>query len=422
MVSETETNILPRILFISHDAGRLGAQISLSLLLKEFSLNTSWQYRIIIRENPGPLMRVFAEFGPTDLFFRFSRGKVDSFLTNKARRSLNLLNYIYSAYSQICKFKRSFQQKRWEASLREDIAAWKPDLIYSNTAMNGDVIRSLAIDAPIVVHVRELDWFLSALDSKRLDAFKTNPALYFTASKAVKDNLENKYEILPSKIEVAHAAVSPEIILQKSKEISVDSLRRRLGISDEAIVIGAVGRVDRRKGSDLFSEIGIKVLNSMTPGKEVVFMWVGNGPDREEVANNFKRANLGEFLFLVGDQENPYPYINCLDILLMCSRDDPFPRVNLEAGVLEKPIVAFGCSGGSKEFIEEDCGFVISKIDIELAATKLMELIDKPDLRQFFGSKARQKVYARFDIKIIARKIITRLNKNFSLEPIMQNN
>ena len=39
------------------------------------------------------------------------------------------------------------------------------------------------------------------------------------------------------------------------------------------------------------------------------------------------------------------------DLQLTPSLDDPFPRVNLEAACLGKPVVAFKPSGGSAEFV-----------------------------------------------------------------------
>ena len=39
--------------------------------------------------------------------------------------------------------------------------------------------------------------------------------------------------------------------------------------------------------------------------------------------------------------------------------EDPYTLVCLEAAALEKPYVCFEGAGGSPEFVEEDCGFVV---------------------------------------------------------------
>ena len=81
----------------------------------------------------------------------------------------------------------------------------------------------------------------------------------------------------------------------------------------------------------------------------------------------------------------------------MASREDPFPLVNLELGFLKKPIICFGGSGGSREFVEDDCGYVIDGFDICQVVERIKELAGSQELRKRLGEKANEKVRERYD-------------------------
>ena len=89
--------------------------------------------------------------------------------------------------------------------------------------------------------------------------------------------------------------------------------------------------------------------------------------------------------------------------------------MNLEAGLLGAPTVAFTDSGGSSEYIEQDCGFLINNWDTSLASQSLIKLIQTPSLIQKLGSCANKKVLSKYDVSIVVPNIIQNIAKNLSL-------
>jgi glycosyltransferase involved in cell wall biosynthesis len=256
-----------------------------------------------------------------------------------------------------------------------------------------------------------LEWFLKTLDPVRRQALRKDPALYFAVSEAVKKNLSVNYRINTDKIKIVPVGINHQLVMDNARKISTHHLRKILGLGPDTIVVGSVGRIDRRKGSDLYVDVVDIVLKKLSPDAKIAFMWVGDGPERKNITQILQEKGYGDKLRMIGMQENPYPYFNCMDILFTPSRDDPFPRVNLEAGLLGKPIVAFSNSGGSVEFIEDDCGFALPNFDTDSAAQCLIRLFLNPALRKSFGHKASEKVKKLYNIQMIAqnaRKIIAR--------------
>lgn len=388
----------PKVLYISHDATLTGAPISFIGLLGWLKQNRSWETRILLREREGPLLESFSRLGQVDFYFH----------------GPPVIGGRLAFLRHVCYCWRSLMHVRHRRRVRAELTAWQPDLIYANTAMNGDVIVALGMPhVPVVVHVRELEWYLGRLDPARLQAFEQVPSLYFAVSDAVKENLIRRHGISPSKIEIAPDAIVSEDVLQRAGEVPVTRIRERLRISPEDIVVGNVGVIDLRKGSDLFVDIAAEVLRRLNGQLAVRFIWIGEGPYQENIKERIRVAGLEERVWFVGPQRNPYPYINCFDVTLMCSREDPFPRVNLEAGALGKPIVAFGFSGGSREFIEDDCGFVVPELNIREMAERVIQLVKDAELRAQMGHNAHRKTLMRYDVSVVASDVARILEAKF---------
>jgi glycosyltransferase involved in cell wall biosynthesis len=82
----------------------------------------------------------------------------------------------------------------------------------------------------------------------------------------------------------------------------------------------------------------------------------------------------------------PADYMAAADVFVLTSREDPYPLVCLEAAALEKPIVCFEGGGGTPEFVEADCGFVVPYLDIIGMADRVISLLDSPDCRDNLGA------------------------------------
>ena len=88
------------------------------------------------------------------------------------------------------------------------------------------------------------------------------------------------------------------------------------------------------------------------------------------------------------------------------SREDSYPLVCLEAASLAKPILCFDRAGGEREFVEEDCGFVVPYLQVEMMAERTLELLGSAELRQRMGERAKAKVRERHDVSVSAPRIL----------------
>ncbi|MDG4549491.1 MAG: glycosyltransferase [Candidatus Contendobacter sp.] len=377
------------VVFIGHDAGRTGAPIVLLNLLRWIKKNTSLNFKIVLRGG-GELSREFMALGPTLI-------------------------------------RSEFGPDIWIDELRNFIHDSKVKLIYSNTAVNGDVIDDLksVIDAPdmvVISTIHELEHSIQRFAPGRLfELVKKHTTLFIAVSNAVKANLETNHAIPSQKIKIIHSFVPVAEITEKLSKVNSASIRQQLDIDTDAFVVGGCGTTDWRKGIDLFIQIAKTLLKMLAPEdrRRIRFIWVGGDLDSHDTLQLSHEINGSELLrkcvIFTGVKEQVVPYFSQFDVFLLSSREDPFPLVCLEAGALEKPVICFEKAGGAPDLVEDDGGFVVPYLDVDGAARALYRLFHEPDLTKNMGKRISEKVRGQYDVEVSARQIFSVIKDHVSL-------
>ena len=91
--------------------------------------------------------------------------------------------------------------------------------------------------------------------------------------------------------------------------------------------------------------------------KEIRFEWLGVHKDSIgflQFEEEIKKLNLQNHVKAIPFENNSNDFMENVSLFLMTSREDPFPLVNLEAGLNESPILCFSGTGGSEEYALKD--------------------------------------------------------------------
>lgn len=87
---------------------------------------------------------------------------------------------------------------------------------------------------------------------------------------------------------------------------------------------------------------------------------VGDGPDTEKYKKMVLKYELEENIIFCGRKDNPYPYFNIADCIILSSEYEGYPVVFVEALTLNKPIITTNVSD-AKIDIENKYGIVAEK-------------------------------------------------------------
>jgi glycosyltransferase involved in cell wall biosynthesis len=169
------------------------------------------------------------------------------------------------------------------------------------------------------------------------------------------------------------------------------------GISDEDILIGAVGSLIKRKRiTDLIGAIAMVVNRSEHPVKCMV---IGKGPEKENLLVKVKERNLDNRIIFTDFQSDAISYINALDIFVMPSEKEGLPRVILEAMLMGKPVIASDITGPSELVIDGETGFLVPVGKPDEIADAIFKLIENPEMRKGMGERAMERAVRNFPIE-----------------------
>jgi glycosyltransferase involved in cell wall biosynthesis len=388
-------NSIKTILFVSHDASRTGAPVLLLRFLNWLKEHSRVSFELVLLKG-GELQCDFEKLCPVILF---DRDKLSG--REPKTRALSWLR-------PISKSLAAYVHERAKDKRRP------LGLVYWNTIVNGVLLKTLSqCGVPILCHVHELEQIIHSFGMENFLNIKECAECYIAASEAVKDNLVHRHGLPPNFIEVVYGFPSDRNLNSKCCAVTGSRVRRALGISEDAFVVIGAGMIEAHKGPDLFVQLANYVTNS-SASQDVNFVWIGEPHNEALYANilgDIEKTGMQSKVRFLGKVDNPLDYFAAADVFALTSREEAFGLACIEAASTGCPIVCFDRSGGAKEFVGEDAGFIIPYLHVGKMAEKITALISDPKLREQLGSVAADKVRRRFDISMSAPKLLRIIQK-----------
>lgn len=288
-------------------------------------------------------------------------------------------------------------------SLKKICSEKKIDLIYSNTT--GVIVGTFVARACHVKHI----WHLHEIIEKPFVLYRSLSSLLNQRQNHViaVSNAVKKYwskHIDPQRITVLYNGVDHWLFNNKET-----NFRKELSITNDAVVIGMMGRVHFWKGQDYFLRIA-SILHNEFP--ETIFVSVGDAfPGYEYLYDKLnaiiREEQLQDVVKQVPFREDIINVYNSFDIFILPSLlPDPAPAVVTEAMAAAIPTVITE-QGGAMEMIEPGIsGIVIPINDPAKAAERIAPLIRDKKTRTEMGQNAHQRILAHFSRDIFNKKII----------------
>ncbi len=361
---------MKKILFISHDANRAGAQILLLRFLKQLKTVPEYQFKVLLRHG-GSLLRDFEKVAPVYHWYHRETGN-----RQKVARLLN---------------RKSFQEQ-----ILKEIKNEGYDLIVSNTITNGELLHQLRplVKCPIVTYAHEMPMGIAMYtDPSSFNQTLRYSDSYWACSEAQRLIYIERFGIDPGKISVLPSLLPDGAWqLQPSAE-AVAQIRKLLDLPEGAPLVGAVGTFDWRKGIDIFVQLALQVKNAAL-NKPVSFYWFGANETIDLVRLQYEVKKMGlqnKVHFIPASNQVPY-FFKAIDLFVLTSREDPYPLVVLEAADAAVPIICFEDAGGAPEFVAQDAGSTVPYLDMVAAASAIKSYILNPQLLAMQGSAAQKKV------------------------------
>jgi glycosyltransferase involved in cell wall biosynthesis len=182
------------------------------------------------------------------------------------------------------------------------------------------------------------------------------------------------------------------------------AVRAELGVREDELVVGTVGRLVGEKGyRELFR--AARIVRSRSPN--VRFVAVGDAdPAKDDAISQRELEAAAEDVVVTGWREDMPEMLSAMDVFVLATWREGVPRSAIEAAAMGKPLVLTdipGCRQVARDGIEA-CHVPVR--DPERLATAISRLVEDAPLRTRMGSAARERAVRDFDERRIVETIL----------------
>jgi len=180
------------------------------------------------------------------------------------------------------------------------------------------------------------------------------------------------------------------------------AVRAALGVTDDQIVIGTIGRLVREKGyPELFEAVA-----RLDPDRFVLACVGGDDPEKADALDRglVDAARAGGVRFL-GHRDDVERLLTGFDVFVLASHREGYPRAAMEAASMGLPIVATDIRG-CREIVDPGVNGVLVPVEDASALARALEALDDSDRRSEYGRASRARACERFDERAVVQRVL----------------
>ncbi|MCO8122495.1 glycosyltransferase [Stieleria sp. TO1_6] len=168
-----------------------------------------------------------------------------------------------------------------------------------------------------------------------------------------------------------------------------NQIRKNLGIDNNTLLIGAIGRLHPVKGFDILVTAFSK-LSVSHPDVHLVI--VGDGQQRPDLENRINLDGVSDRIHLVGHHDRVEGWLKSFDLFVNSSRSEGMSQSMVEAMSVGLPIVATDVGDASRMIVHrpEACGITCPPENDQLLAEAMARLLDDFALRTEYSANGRR--------------------------------
>ena len=213
---------------------------------------------------------------------------------------------------------------------------------------------------------------------------------------AVSDDIRNKVirerNLAEEKVVTIHYGVdlkkfAPEDQILKKTDI---------GVSEGQTVLGTVARFDHPKGHKHLIAAAPEIVKQFP---NVRFVFVGDGPLRQDVEQQIHRLGLDQYFVLLGFRRDVKQLLGVFDLFILPSESEGLPNAVLEAMACSNPVVASAVNGVVEVVVDGKTGYLIPPGDPQSISAAVIKKLHSPENMKQMGIKGRERVAAAFSVE-----------------------
>lgn len=124
-----------------------------------------------------------------------------------------------------------------------------------------------------------------------------------------------------------------------------DAFRSELGVEEDEVLVGIVGRLTEIKNHELFLRVVSRFIELDGTKAKVRFVIIGEGSLRASLEEQARALGLTEQVTFAGNRDDPENFYPALDIVALTSRNEGTPLTLIEAMANGRAVIATAVGG-----------------------------------------------------------------------------
>jgi len=273
---------------------------------------------------------------------------------------------------------------------------WQSDIVYTNTTVIYEgAIAAFILNKPHIWHVRELKdiHFKYDFGNSLFKFFFSKAKAQIFVSEALAEAL-TAY-LIPEHTHIVYNGIAPKPITKGQKERNV-------------YTFCMVGTIQSRKNQAEAIE-AIAILKDKYP--KTCLLIAGNGESTyvRSLKKLVEDLEVKDSVHFIGTVEEPFNQVYALsDAYLMCSTNETFGRVTVEAMFSKLPVIGYKSEiTGTKEIIEDKVTGLLYEGGAEKLSASMMQFLDNPEWAKELGQRGFIRASQKFGIATYSANIIS---------------
>jgi len=218
-------------------------------------------------------------------------------------------------------------------------------------------------------------------------------------SKGVQDYLHKRSGIRLNKFQLLYNFVDPEQLIPQKKRLDV---RRELGLNENDIILGSVGRLVWDKGYHILLKAFKLVIDK---DKDVKLVLVGDGPYSDVLKEKSRLYAIQDHVIFLGNRRDIPDLLNIMDLFVLPTLDEGFGISIIEALLFNLPVIATNIDA-VPEIIEDGVnGLLVPPKDPVALGNAINRLLENRTLSKNLGRAGNEIVRKKYNSDVQINRI-----------------
>ena len=286
-------------------------------------------------------------------------------------------------------------------AIRRQLSEYQPDVVHTHSSKAGIIGRraaySLGIPCVHTIHGAAFHFGQPTVLYKAYQAAERMADKWCDHFISVCDAMSQQYLDAgignPAKFTTIYSGMDVDRFRTPGE--APESVRKRLGIRPEDIVVGKIARLFPLKGHQYVLDAARAIVDRVP---NVKFLFVGDGILRADFEHQIQSLGLTDHFVFAGlvPPDEVVNYIHAMDLVVHTSVWEGLARVLPQALIAGRPIVSFDIDGAPEVCIDGKTGMLIPSENTSTLGNALVQLCSDAQLRETLGKQGQRRFSEQF--------------------------